>query len=63
MMNAPQLRSRQQDLLSKTERTVEENEEIKLLDQVLVMLRHNQVPETRSLGSWIVEELLEADPT
>jgi hypothetical protein len=62
-LNAPQLRVRQQELMAKPDKTVDEDEEVKLLEQVLTMLARNKVPEERSLGSWIVEELLEADPT
>jgi len=63
MMRLPELRVRHLELVAKKDRTLDEDEDVKLLSQVTLMMKRNKVAETRPLGSWIVEVLLEADPT
>ena len=63
MMRLPELRVRHLELVAKKDRTLDEDEDVKLLQQVTLMMKRNKVPETRPLGAWIVEVLLEADPT
>jgi hypothetical protein len=63
MKRLPELRLLHLEMLAKKDRTLDEDEDVKLLSQVTLMMKRNKVPETRPLGSWIVEVLLEADPT
>jgi hypothetical protein len=58
-----ELKARLVELSAKKDRSLDEDEDIKLLQQVTLMMKRNKVPETRPLGAWIVEVLLEADPT